>query len=265
MEKDNIICYFSGTGNSYWAALKVAEKLSECELIDIAKFDYNEKLMASRVGIFYPVYYWGIPNIIRKFASNANIEADYIFELHTMGGYDGVATRQLIECLKANVNSNILKASYRIKMPNNIALINKSNLITDVYRIPDDHTISKFFHKAETALQDFVPAIISKEPHYYSEPFYYRPWRNYGYKLNEQFCSQITRKGQEFAEGLESSCTGCGKCSKACPVNNITMKNNKPLWGTQCEFCLACLHACPTNAINTGFSKGKKRYHNPML
>ena len=57
-------------------------------------------------------------------------------------------------------------------------------------------------------------------------------------------------------------CIGCGKCAKMCPLNNIELKNSKPVWGKNCTHCMACICLCPTEAIEYGKkSVGKPRYH----
>lgn len=255
----NLIFYFSGTGNTYWAAKSVAESIGDCELINIASFDCSQNIVAERVGIFYPIYYWGLPNIIKNFVNSVHIEADYIFNFHTMGGYDGVATKQLTQSLIAH--NMKLSATYRLRMPNNLALISKSNIFSDVYRIPNDNTISHQLRNAKKLLQKYSKYIIAKKRHTYKNFFFL--WNKYGYKLNEKECSTFSNKGEAFTKTLESSCTGCGHCSVVCPVGNITMKDGKPKWGERCEFCVACLHSCPQKAINYGYSKGKKRYTFP--
>ena len=56
-------------------------------------------------------------------------------------------------------------------------------------------------------------------------------------------------------------CIGCKKCEKACVMNNITIKEGKPVWGKSCTHCMACICGCPKEAIEYGKrSKGKPRY-----
>ena len=61
------------------------------------------------------------------------------------------------------------------------------------------------------------------------------------------------------------ACIGCGKCTEVCPLNNISLKDVKPVWGGQCTHCMACICKCPKEAIEYGNkSKGKPRYQCPL-
>lgn len=58
------------------------------------------------------------------------------------------------------------------------------------------------------------------------------------------------------------ACIGCGRCVELCPLNNVHLKNGKPVWGKNCTHCMACICYCPKEAIEYGEkSKGKPRYH----
>ena len=60
------------------------------------------------------------------------------------------------------------------------------------------------------------------------------------------------------------SCVGCGKCAAVCPLNNITMRDKKPVWESNCTHCMACINLCPKDAIEYGKkTRGKPRYHGP--
>ena len=57
-------------------------------------------------------------------------------------------------------------------------------------------------------------------------------------------------------------CIGCGKCVKLCPLNNIELKDQRPVWGKNCTHCMACICLCPTEAVEYGKkSVGTPRYH----
>ena len=61
------------------------------------------------------------------------------------------------------------------------------------------------------------------------------------------------------------ACIGCGKCTMVCPLNNVSLKDGKPVWGDQCTHCMACICKCPKEAIEYGNkSKGKPRYQCPL-
>lgn len=65
---------------------------------------------------------------------------------------------------------------------------------------------------------------------------------------------------------VDSSCTGCGLCSKVCSFHNITMISNKPSWQDKCQACLSCFHYCPQKSININdYTKSRTRYHHPAI
>ena len=52
------------------------------------------------------------------------------------------------------------------------------------------------------------------------------------------------------AEVVNEKCTGCGLCVNACPVEAISLKNNKAKVDTEkCVDCGQCVAECPNAAI----------------
>lgn len=46
-------------------------------------------------------------------------------------------------------------------------------------------------------------------------------------------------------------CTGCGDCISSCPLDAISMKDNKAVVDDEaCGDCGACVDACPVQAIS---------------
>ena len=45
-------------------------------------------------------------------------------------------------------------------------------------------------------------------------------------------------------------CSGCGECVQACPLEAITVQNEKAVVDeTTCGDCGACVNVCPTESI----------------
>ena len=68
-------------------------------------------------------------------------------------------------------------------------------------------------------------------------------------------------------EGKTESCTGCGACSKACPMDIDVMayiKNGQRVLSTECIFCQTCTNVCPQGILEGTFKfdmGGKELIH----
>lgn len=51
---------------------------------------------------------------------------------------------------------------------------------------------------------------------------------------------------------IADNCTGCSLCVKGCPMENITLIDNRPHFGSECILCLNCLYSCPVGALSAG-------------
>ncbi len=57
-------------------------------------------------------------------------------------------------------------------------------------------------------------------------------------------------KGPVAMKACKAACIGCGKCSKECKFEAITVENNVCyIDHTKCKICRKCVQACPTHAI----------------
>lgn len=81
------IYYFSGTGNSLYAAQKTAKALGKTDLKSIIQENRKSKPVISgdTVGFVLPVYFLGIPLIVKEFIEKAEWkQPKYLFLIATV-------------------------------------------------------------------------------------------------------------------------------------------------------------------------------------
>ena len=98
---NNIIFYFSGTGNSLKAARDIAAKLGDCDLVSMRD---TCRLADSyeRIGFVYPTYATGLPKHVVKFIEELDLKDNknaYLFAVTTCGGGPGNAVAMVNKIL----------------------------------------------------------------------------------------------------------------------------------------------------------------------
>lgn len=252
---ETTIYYFTGTGNSLKVARDLSGNLDDCELIPIAKVWQNENIVSTskKVGIVFPLYYYGLPKIISDFLNKTNFEkTDYIFTVITMGGeWEGVSLKQLEKILRAK--SKTLNAGFLIPMPNNFIFDQ------DVY--PKDQE-KEMLEKSRIQIANIAES-IKKNIHNMEIDINQKRGRSIE-KLNTTFHNEVNESDKHFL--VNENCNNCGVCEKVCPVNNIILVEGKPQWQHKCQQCLACINFCPEEAIHYGKKTlGRGRYHHPDI
>ena len=252
-----IIYYFTGTGNSLAAARQIATLLGNCELVPIAPLMNTPGTIvpdADRVGIVCTVYDCGVPSIVAAFAGRLDVSsAQYLFAMVTMGG-TGISALHQLDGIFKDRQGRGLDAAFAVPMPGNF---------TPLHRIAPDAKNDEILKKADIRVGDIAGAIArgEKAPPGFSPVSAVMKALTYG-----PFVRNV--HGQDAAFTVSDACTACGTCAKVCPVGNITLENDRPVWHHRCELCCACLHFCPTEAIQFGVLFGTKdrgRYRHPAL
>lgn len=242
-----MIYYFSGTGNS---------KLV-CELLATQIGDSTSPMTAPQpctdnvVGIIFPVYAWGMPNIVLTFLSNTlshllhnNIE--YIYTIMTCGDDIGYTDRLVRKSLQRH--GLTLHAAFSLQMPNTYVClpgfdvdkkeIADNKVATMRHQIP----IIASHIQAQHVITDVNRGVCAHIKTYILCPLFNK------YLINDrQFHVDNSR------------CVNCGQCVQHCPVANIELSTDDVVtWKGHCTGCLGCYHICPNNAIQYGrFTKGK--------
>ena len=249
-----ILC-FSGTGNSRYIAKRMADELQD-EIVDVnAKIkavDYSPIKTGDTVIVVTPTYAWRIPRIVSDWLSKTKLlSAKRIWFVMNCGGEIGNASKYN-RSLAEQKHLSYMMGTSQILMPENYIAM---------FGVPQAAEARTIVKNAEPAIVDTI-ACIKAEQHFPA------PRNN----LYDRFMSgpvnpifyQFFVKATAFQ--TDDTCIGCGQCVKNCPMNNITLKNGKPIWGDQCTHCMACICYCPTEAIEYGNkSIGKPRYYFEQL
>ncbi|GBR75842.1 hypothetical protein NO2_0474 [Candidatus Termititenax persephonae] len=232
----------------------LGQKLGQTQLVSIPSAVKQEETVcgAERIGIVYPVYMFGLPLLVARFAESLKVTraTAYIFAVATCGGSSGEANQQLQEILQKNGID--LSASFAVRMPGNY---------TPLYGGPEAKTAAKIIDKAAAKTNQIAAQIIKQEKILTNSAW---PLRILGRLFYKIASPQIPLLSQKFT--VSKACKACGICARICPVENIYIQNGQPRWLYRCEHCLACLHWCPDSAIQWGRkTKGRRRYHHPAV
>ena len=99
---NKVIYYFSGTGNSMRAAMRIAAALTDTEIISM-RCDPSavSAIDADVIGFVFPVYHWTMPEAAIEFVKGLQINPNaYIFAVSTPGFINGHSFEVLDGILK---------------------------------------------------------------------------------------------------------------------------------------------------------------------
>jgi len=244
-----MILYFSGTGNSEYAAKRIGKEINDeaINLFDKIRSSDNSELNSDRSWVIVvPTYAWRIPHIVQKWIENTNLTGSRdIYFVMTCGGSIGNAGKYL-EKLCAGKNMNYCGCAEIVMPENYIAL----------FSTPTEEEAMQIIEQAEGVIGSTARCIKQHCKLTQSEI-------SLGDKINSGIINDLFYPVFVHAKKFYTTddCISCGKCVKVCPLNNIRIENGKPIWGENCTHCMACICRCPKEAIEYGkHSRGLTRY-----
>ena len=226
-----MIFYFSGTGNSRWAARQLAARTGD-KACDIAALRQPPDLRGeSRVGLVFPVYAWGPPQVVAAFAGKLARTGAFTFGVGTCGAEAGLALKNLSRVYP-------LDSCYSLVMPSNYIVAED---------LESDDVICQKLAAAAREIEQMAGEILARRKVYRVKE---GPMARFKSGMVNAGFNRFARSTKPFH--ADDRCTGCGQCARDCPAGTITLTDGRPVWGKTCYQCLRCLHECPQQAIQYG-------------
>ena len=244
-----MILYFTGTGNSRWAAARLAEALND-EMVDSLhwmKTGVPAEFESEKPWVFVcPTYAWQMPRVFADFLRGAELtgsrEAYFVL---TCGSEEGDAANGAQElCAEKGL---AYRGLLSVAMPENYIAL---------FDVPGEEACAAMLEKARPMLTACAAHIRA------GKALPMRPVtaadRLKSGAVNGGFYRYYVKDKAFYAT---DACVGCGRCVQLCPLNNITLEEGRPVWNGDCTHCMACICHCPAEAIEYGkISRGKRRY-----
>jgi len=245
-----IMLYFSGTGNSKYAAQLFCHYTNaQChsieENINFAQLITSEEI----IGFCYPIIGSRVPRIMREFVQKnmEYLKNKKVIIFCTQLIFSGDGARAFTDIFPKKYFEVIYAEHFF--MPNNVC-----NLF--LLSLASERKIKKYLEKTERKMQlvcsNIKKGIIRKR----------------GFNIISRilgliqgvFVPKLEKKALDTI-AINNDCTLCSLCVSICPMNNLEIQNRKIVHKFNCTVCYRCINKCPQKAITVFFrEKVKKQY-----
>jgi len=247
-----MVLYFSATGNTEYIARAVAKGLNDIciNLLDrIKRGDHTPLSSEKPFVICAPVYVCEMPRFMSKYLKEQIFSGSKdVYFIFTSGGYcgiSGVLAKHIFQKKGMHYHGHA-----EFKMPRNY-------VASDAYAMLSPQETEARILRATEQISGVVVAIQSGGELVSRHVFLFETAITVPFN---PVWSKLKLRAKDFY--TTDKCISCGKCVKLCPLNNIVLQDQKPLWGNHCSHCMACICNCPAEAIEYGtISQAKEKYN----
>lgn len=229
-----MIYFFTGTGNSMWAAERLGRELGQDVRNIAAEYGRGDVFTPDDVvGFVFPVYMNDIPWIAKDFLLRLHVsDKAYCFAVMTSNhGKSGKAARNIDRALR--VHGGAPSACFDVQMPGNcIESTDEENALR--------------LEAAPAKLDRIADSVKERSANFASDGK--RAGRGFVEKSFFHGPKSLRRLTIVNTFDIAPSCTGCSLCARMCPTRNISIKAAKAVHADECAACYACMHWCPEHA-----------------
>ena len=245
-----MIFYFTGTGNSLYAAKKLADEseqiVSIVEALRGKAFHYTLK-EGEALGFVFPVYFYTVSDPVLELVRKLTVEnTGFVYAVIPCGASIGAAGGLL--------KSELKKRGLELQRVDALVVPDGALIF---YDIDSPEKMRKTLEAATKELASIKRAIDRRESNVIKgSPALGKVW------LAAYHACMSTKPFH-----ADEKCIGCGKCASICPAGAIEMIDGRPAWTkSKCLKCCGCINRCPVSAIQYGKKTASRgRYVNPVL
>lgn len=251
-----MIFYFSATGNTRWAALRLSQALQEQLFFVPEQMEHPHAYTlrpGERLGFVFPVHGWRVPAFLREFISRLVIHAPatpYAYCLCTAGDSVGDTLSYLRQSIQHNASLRSLgvedvSSAWSLIMPESYVGLP----FMDVDK-PEREREKK--QRAAERLTGIVESIMERREGIVDVTRGPLPWMMS--HVVGGFFERFLITDKPF-HVVSDRCVRCGICANACPMHVIEGGHgSEPRWKQdgRCLTCFNCYHHCPHHAIEFG-------------
>ena len=254
--------YFSGTGNTKYAAESFSRKMgAKCLSIE-DDADFSAEIKAhDTIAFCYPIYCSRVPRIMRAFVHKhvTDVIEKKVVILVTQQIFSGDGARVFTDLFDEGAIEVIYAEHLNLQQ-------NMGNIpVFSTFFKPGEKKNRRYIKKTEakmnTICNNIKSGVVKKRGFSKSsEVLGYiqgKPW--------QADTSEVapTRLEKKLTEGLRihEDCITCDLCVDICPMKNLEHRDGKILHMNNCTLCYRCVNRCPRNAITVFIhSKPKWQY-----
>lgn len=248
--KNAVIFYFSSTGNTWWCALRIREQLerarytAEAYSIEQVSARQVSELCSSAelIGIGYPIYGSDLPEPMKRFLDDIlpvyRESSGRLFVFVTQLFFSGDGA--YIYGRELRRKGWRIFSGVHLLMPNSISV-----KVFPLHSTNDRTVLDRKLEHAGRRISVFCQRLLSEAP------------LRQGHLLTSHLLGLLQRPlYRTFFHRLQDDisidherCTGCLRCVRICPVDNLIVEEGMIIPQGHCVICLRCYNYCPVQAV----------------
>jgi len=265
-----LLCYFSGTGNTWWLCNRFKEMAEErgAEVTLRAMDEFLPKGMGAIVsewcdsdviGLAYPVHSSDAPPLVYRFLQDVaeGMEdgrrgPEHAFVLTTMQSFSGDGALML--------EDGLAKMGVRIRVSRDFRMSPNTGVPFLTFNPLTDEKLERQMARTLAELEGTVDLVVQG-----------KEMRKVQYGSFGRFNGWLQRVGPKWKNRTwryfgahPDRCTLCMLCVEQCPTGAIELEGEELRWTPECTDCFRCYNFCPERAVTVkGFAmrEGRHRQH----